>query len=164
LVSRRSRGTRGGRDAPDHDDGLRAAPGCGRLCVAAGAARGRPRRCGAALRRQRVRGRGARRGARLSDREPLDVLPAPVPGGLARRTFLQTKPGGLEAVRPFNEREQPGGTRFSYASVETEILGLVLRGATGRPVSAYLEEKIWQPIGAEADATWLVDDTGQEST
>jgi len=83
---------------------------------------------------------------------------------LARRTFLQTKPGGLEAVRPFNEREQPGGTRFSYASVETEILGLVLRGATGRPVSAYLEEKIWQPIGAEADATWLVDDTGQEST
>jgi CubicO group peptidase (beta-lactamase class C family) len=83
---------------------------------------------------------------------------------LSRRSFLQTKPGGLEAVRPFNEREQPGGTRFAYASVETQVLGLVLRSAVGRPVSAYLEEKIWQPIGAEADATWLVDDTGQEST
>jgi CubicO group peptidase (beta-lactamase class C family) len=83
---------------------------------------------------------------------------------LARRTFLQAKPGGLEAVRPFNEREQPAGTRFAYASVETQILGLVLRNAVGRPVSAYLEEKIWQPIGAEADATWLVDDTDQEST
>jgi CubicO group peptidase (beta-lactamase class C family) len=27
-----------------------------------------------------------------------------------------------------------------------------------------LEEKIWQPMGAEADATWLVDRAGQEST
>jgi len=83
---------------------------------------------------------------------------------LSRRTFLQLKPGGVEAVRPFNEREVPAGTRFSYASVETQMLGLVLRAATGRPVAAYLEEKIWQPIGAEADATWLIDNTGQEST
>jgi CubicO group peptidase (beta-lactamase class C family) len=34
----------------------------------------------------------------------------------------------------------------------------------GRPVAEYLQEKIWDPIGAEADATWLVDRTGQEST
>lgn len=83
---------------------------------------------------------------------------------LARRTFVRVKPGGVEAVRPFNERAVPAGTRFSYASVETQVLGLVLARAAGRPVSAYLEEKIWQPIGAEADATWLVDDTGQEAT
>ena len=83
---------------------------------------------------------------------------------LARRTFVRLKPGGIEAVRPFNEREAPAGTRFSYASVETQVLGLVLRSATGRPVAAYLEEKIWQPIGAEADATWLVDTAGQEAT
>jgi CubicO group peptidase (beta-lactamase class C family) len=83
---------------------------------------------------------------------------------LARRTFGRVRPGGLEAVKPFNEREAPAGTRFSYASVETQVLGLVLRAATGRPVAAYLEEKIWQPMGAEADATWLVDDTGQEAT
>jgi CubicO group peptidase (beta-lactamase class C family) len=83
---------------------------------------------------------------------------------LARRTFVGVKPGGVEAVKPFNEREAPAGTRFSYASSETQVLGLVLRQATGRPVAAYLEEKIWQPIGAEADATWLMDDTGQEAT
>jgi CubicO group peptidase (beta-lactamase class C family) len=82
---------------------------------------------------------------------------------LARHTFLGLKPGGVEAVRPFNQRAAPAGTRFSYASVETQVLGLVLRGAVGRPVAAYLEEKIWQPMGAEADATWLVDDAGQES-
>ena len=83
---------------------------------------------------------------------------------LARHTFLRLRPGGVEAVRPFNERAAPGGTRFSYASSETQVLGLALRGAVGRPVGHYLEEKIWQPMGAEADATWLVDDTGQEST
>jgi CubicO group peptidase (beta-lactamase class C family) len=83
---------------------------------------------------------------------------------LARRTFLQLGPGGVEAVKPFNERATPSGTKFSYASVETQVLGLVLRAAVGRPVAQYLEEKIWHPIGAEADATWLVDGTGQEST
>jgi CubicO group peptidase (beta-lactamase class C family) len=83
---------------------------------------------------------------------------------LARETFLQMAPGGVEAVTHFNERAVPAGTKFSYASVETQVLGLVLRSAVGRPVAEYLSEKIWQPIGAEADATWLVDRSGQEVT
>jgi len=83
---------------------------------------------------------------------------------LARDTFLQLGPGGVEAVTPFNERVVPVGTKFSYASVETQVLGLVLRSAVGRPVADYLSEKIWQPMGAEADATWLVDRAGQEVT
>jgi len=83
---------------------------------------------------------------------------------LAADTFLQTGPGGVEAVAPFNERAVPAGTKFSYASVETQVLGLVLRNAVGRPVAEYLSEKIWRPMGAEADATWLVDRAGQEST
>ena len=33
-----------------------------------------------------------------------------------------------------------------------------------RDAGSYLEEKIWEPIGAEADATWLVDREGQEAT
>src|SRR5205814_9433832 len=52
----------------------------------------------------------------------------------------------------------------SYASAEAPVLGLVLRAAVGRPLTEYLREKIWQPIGAEADATWLVDRAGQEAT
>ena len=83
---------------------------------------------------------------------------------LARETFVQLAQGGVSAVTPFNERVVPSGTKFSYASVETQVLGLVLRAATGRPVAAYLEEKIWQPIGAEADATWIIDKSGQEAT
>jgi CubicO group peptidase (beta-lactamase class C family) len=83
---------------------------------------------------------------------------------LARDTFLQLGPGGVDAVTPFNERAVPAGTKFSYASVETQVLGLVLRSAIGRPVADYLSEKIWKPMGAEADASWLVDRTGQEVT
>ena len=83
---------------------------------------------------------------------------------LVARTFRQAGRGGIESVTPFNERSAPSGTRFSYASSETQVLGLVLRAAVGRPVAEYLEQKIWQPMGAEADASWLVDGTGQEAT
>jgi CubicO group peptidase (beta-lactamase class C family) len=69
-----------------------------------------------------------------------------------------------EAVTQFNMRAAPPSTRFYYASVETHVLGLVLRSTVGRPVADYLQEKIWQPIGAEADATWLIDRAGQEAT
>lgn len=79
-------------------------------------------------------------------------------------TFLQRGAGGVSAVTPFNERALPAGTKFSYASVETQVLGLVLTAAVGRPVADYLQEKIWQPIGAEADATWIIDRSGQEVT
>jgi CubicO group peptidase (beta-lactamase class C family) len=67
-------------------------------------------------------------------------------------------------VTPFNERVAAQGTKFSYASGETQVLGLVLARAIGRPVAEHLEQKIWQPMGAEADATWLVDNSGQEVT
>lgn len=83
---------------------------------------------------------------------------------LAADTFQQAGPGGVAAVTPFNARVRPSGALFSYASVETQVLGLVLRGAVGRPVADYLHEKIWAPMGAEADATWLIDRSGQEAT
>ena len=78
-------------------------------------------------------------------------------------TVVQDGPGGVEAVKPYNERLRRPGTRFSYASVETQVLGLVLRSAVRQPLSDYLQEKIWGPMGAEADATWLIDRAGQEA-
>jgi CubicO group peptidase (beta-lactamase class C family) len=40
----------------------------------------------------------------------------------------------------------------------------VLAHATNQSVSNYTREKLWQPIGAEADASWVLDATGQEIT
>ena len=61
------------------------------------------------------------------------------------------------------EREVPAGTRYHYASSETQVLGLVLRGAIGKTLSEYLSEKIWKPMGAEADAYWNIDRAGFEA-
>jgi len=83
---------------------------------------------------------------------------------LVAETFLQIGAGGVESVKPFNERLRRAGTTFAYASAETQVLGLILRQAVGHPVAEYLQEKIWQPMGAESDATWLIDYSGQEAT
>jgi len=83
---------------------------------------------------------------------------------LRANTYRLQGAGGSSALLPFNQRDVPPGTRFSYSSAETQVLGLVLARAVGRPVAQYLEEKIWQPMGAEADATWLIDNAGQEAT
>jgi CubicO group peptidase (beta-lactamase class C family) len=83
---------------------------------------------------------------------------------LHRDTVLQASRGGAEAVMPYTQRLRRPGTAFAYASAETQVLGVVLRAVTGRPVAEYLRETIWEPMGAEADAAWIVDRAGQEAT
>ena len=43
------------------------------------------------------------------------------------------------------------------------MLGLVLRSAVDMPLADYLSTRIWAPMGAEADASWGVDNSGQET-
>ena len=78
--------------------------------------------------------------------------------------FIEPRKDPVLSVAQFNTRAMPPGTKWHYASVETEILGLVLRAAIGRPVAEYLSEKMWRQIGTEADASWAIDGTGQEVT
>lgn len=54
------------------------------------------------------------------------------------------------------------GENFQYASIETTVLAEVLRGATGKSVCQFMQEKLWGPIGAENDATWGTDSMGNE--
>jgi CubicO group peptidase (beta-lactamase class C family) len=70
--------------------------------------------------------------------------------------------GTVESIVQFNRRIAPPGTRFFYASIEADVLGVVLHHAVNKSVSDYLHEKIWQPMGAEADAKWVVDAEGYE--
>jgi CubicO group peptidase (beta-lactamase class C family) len=68
----------------------------------------------------------------------------------------------FDVLGKFNTRASKPGSKWNYATPDPYILGLVLRAATGKPVTQYLEEKIWQPIGAENDASWILDVSGQE--
>lgn len=70
--------------------------------------------------------------------------------------------GTIDAIRQFDHRIAPPGTRYSYASIEPDVLSMVLKHTIPKTASAYLQEKIWQPIGTESDATWLVDAEGYE--
>jgi len=82
---------------------------------------------------------------------------------LVHLSLLGGSPGGWATVMPFTTRERAPGERFHYSSADAQVLGLVLRAATGKTLSDYLSEKIWQPMGAEADASWVVDKGGYET-
>lgn len=58
------------------------------------------------------------------------------------------------------------GTDFAYSSGDTQLLGFVLqRALKGKSITAYLEEKLWKPLGMEYDATWSLDkEDGMEKT
>ncbi|MDG1097932.1 MAG: serine hydrolase [Bacteroidia bacterium] len=52
------------------------------------------------------------------------------------------------------------GAGFRYQSGNTQLLGIILSELYKQPLSQILEEKLWHPIGAEADATWSLDHKG----
>ncbi len=53
--------------------------------------------------------------------------------------------------------EKPAGKEFEYRSGDTEILGLVLEKAYNKKIADLASEKIFQRIGAETDALWMLD-------
>ena len=75
---------------------------------------------------------------------------------LAKFARVTASRGTIAGLQEFSEREVPQGQRFHYASIESSALAVVLRGATGKSLSEYLVERLWQPMGAEADATWII--------
>jgi CubicO group peptidase (beta-lactamase class C family) len=81
---------------------------------------------------------------------------------LGRLSLLGQSAGGAATLTPFRTRDRPPGEKWSYSSAETQVLGLVLRSATGRPLAEYLSDRIWVPMGAEADASWNIDKGGYE--
>ena len=54
------------------------------------------------------------------------------------------------------------GTYNNYISSDTLALSMLVSEATNTPLSTYLEEKLWQPMGAEHDAFWILDSAEKE--
>lgn len=50
------------------------------------------------------------------------------------------------------------GTKQHYLNINSELLGIILKRATGILPSAYLEDKIWKPIQMCANGVWSVDE------
>lgn len=62
----------------------------------------------------------------------------------------------VEFLNAKTTREVEQGLRFKYASIETEILGRVLSRAAGMSITQMTQEWLWNPMGAEAEARWLL--------
>jgi CubicO group peptidase (beta-lactamase class C family) len=80
--------------------------------------------------------------------------------------FNKAKPEpGLDAIVSYMRklpRAAKPGEKWNYNTGETNLVGVLVTSATKKPLSEYLEEKIWKPAGMEAKATWLLAKTGQE--
>jgi CubicO group peptidase (beta-lactamase class C family) len=51
------------------------------------------------------------------------------------------------------------GEYFEYNNYNPLLIGMILERATGMSVSRYLQQKLWKPIGMEADGSWSLDST-----
>lgn len=69
-------------------------------------------------------------------------------------------PERIEQVASTYGRGSEPGSVFHYASVDTAILGWLVRVVSGKNLSEYMEEKLWRPLGAEADGFWVLDQEG----
>lgn len=68
-----------------------------------------------------------------------------------------------EAVLFKSFKEKPG-SKFEYQSGATQLLGFAIEKAVNQPLSSYLSQKIWIPLGMEQTAYWSTDENGMEKT
>lgn len=59
-------------------------------------------------------------------------------------------------------RHAPPGQDWLYVSIDTHVIGMVIRGATGRSIADLMSERIFQPLGLERDPYYITDGEGVE--
>ena len=52
------------------------------------------------------------------------------------------------------------GSNAEYRSVDTQLLGMIIKKVTGERVADYFSKNVWQKVGAQYPATWNVDRVG----
>ena len=72
-------------------------------------------------------------------------------------------PGGsLDRFVASAAPESAPGTVCQYNSTDTQALGALLVRATGRSITDFMQEHLYEPLGMESDGYWLLDPTGRE--
>ncbi len=89
-----------------------------------------------------------------------EVAAYSVAAGYAPRPPGYAGPTGVAAYLPtVASRAAPGGD-FRYQTANTEVLAWVLRRVSGMPLRDLLSHRIWQPMGAEFDGYFMIDEQG----
>jgi CubicO group peptidase (beta-lactamase class C family) len=71
-------------------------------------------------------------------------------------TNMYTKSLQYNATNVFNKRSFPQGSRFKYSTSDTVVLSRVLARATQKTLTQLTQEWLWEPMGAEGEAYWIV--------
>lgn len=59
-------------------------------------------------------------------------------------------------------REHIPGTFNHYVSINTQVLGMLLKKVTNTGLTEYCQEKLWNPLGMQDKGEWIIDNTGME--
>jgi CubicO group peptidase (beta-lactamase class C family) len=70
--------------------------------------------------------------------------------------------GSLDGYAASLRREFAPGTFNRYHTMDSQVLGMILRRVTGQSEAEYLQAKLWWPLGMEHDAWWITDEAGTE--
>ena len=85
-------------------------------------------------------------------------------GRLHEQAIVLNKMRFADGARETRQANAPG-SKFNYSTLDTFVLGWILERAAGKPLAQQTQERLWGPLGAEADGFWLADGppgTGRE--
>ena len=88
------------------------------------------------------------------------------PASDVSRLYTDPLPAGADPTLAYMRRlprvAAPGST-WAYKTGETDLVGALVRSATGRRLADYLADRIWRAYGMERDAFWMTDRAGHEA-
>ena len=65
-------------------------------------------------------------------------------------------------VREWRSKLEAPGVRYNYNELCPLTMGMLLRAVSGGSLAQFAQTQLWQPMGAESDASWLTDALGRE--
>jgi CubicO group peptidase (beta-lactamase class C family) len=85
----------------------------------------------------------------------LDTITDRLSGGASGFTLLE------KTLDPKMTRAYQPGSKYEYASINSQALSLALEKAVGMPYATYLERKLWKPMATPDRAKILIDRSGE---
>lgn len=76
------------------------------------------------------------------------------------RFVVEYGPEAIIAQMKALPREAEPGTKWVYKTGETNLIGVLVENAVGKPLAEYAKTKIVDPAGFEGDLFWMVDPRG----
>lgn len=77
--------------------------------------------------------------------------------------LLDASRGDLDGFVASAATEREPGTLCRYNSADTQALGALVRAASGQSLSAFMQERLVEPLGFEQPGYWWIDELGVEA-